>query len=423
MGVLRRILTDPKTIITGVIAGFVVGFYFKDLAPVLKPLAEIYVALLSMCLLPILVSALIWGIGQMLRNPNTRVLFGRMAGIYVVGLLVPCIIGFAVAAIFQPGGNLPDDAAAALGGQLAAGAGANETGGLLVFLHDIVPANVFDALSQGKFINIVFFCALVGMALGVVKSKTADLALDVVNALYQTFTTLFGWVLIPLPIGLFCIVGASIAEADTKLLLALINYVIYFYVAGILVLAVYFFAMAVVAKKAPWTAFADLKAPLVLAFATDNTFIALYSAIEALQERFGVRREIADTIAPFGIVANQHGQILLFTFTSAFLVQIYGIDLGVGDTAILALGCIVAGTAAVGGGPVLAPILAPVLLGAGVPDALAFVVLTTAAPAVARVASTLTVTATCTLAVLTAKGAPDPAAAPLDGGRVSGAAE
>ena len=132
----------------------------------------------------------------------------------------------------------------------------------------------------------------------------------------------------------------------------------------------------------------------------------------ALREKYSIDREVAETVAPFGVVANQHGQILLFSFTGIFLAQVYGVDLGVGGLVTLAIGFILAGAAAVGGGPVLAPILAPVLLGAGVPDALAFVVLTTAAPAVARMSSTLTVAATCTLAVLTARGDAKHQAAP-----------
>jgi Na+/H+-dicarboxylate symporter len=122
---------------------------------------------------------------------------------------------------------------------------------------------------------------------------------------------------------------------------------------------------------------------------------------------------VADTITPFGVLANQHGQVLLFSFTSVFIAQVYGVELGLGGIAILGLGCVIAGAAAVGGGAALAPILAPVLLGADVPSALAVVVLATTQPVVANLSSALTVQATCNLAVLTARG--QPAAPELDG--------
>ena len=190
------------------------------------------------------------------------------------------------------------------------------------------------------------------------------------NALYQDFSIVFSRVLIPLPIGLFSIVAYNISQAERELLNAL---------AGLRRLLLVGWPVGhrgacnrlvdrdAYGARAPFVA---LKTPLVLAFATDNPFIALYSAIDALQKHYRVRREVADTIVPFGVLANQHGQVLLFAFTAPFLAQVYGVELG--PTALLTLGLalIVSGAAAVAGGAALAPILAPVLLGAGVPDAL-----------------------------------------------------
>jgi hypothetical protein len=51
----------------------------------------------------------------------------------------------------------------------------------------------------------------------------------------------------------------------------------------------------------------------------------------------------------------------------------------------------------------LVPILAPILLNAQIPDALAVVVLATTQPAVAPLVSLLTVLGTATLTVVTAK--------------------
>ena len=102
---IPKILGDPKTVVVGVLLGFVSGLYFKDFSHGLKPLADIYVSLLSMCILPILVSALVWGVGQMLRHPRTRELFGRMAIIYGLGLLIPCFVALSIAVIFRPGAS------------------------------------------------------------------------------------------------------------------------------------------------------------------------------------------------------------------------------------------------------------------------------------------------------------------------------
>jgi proton glutamate symport protein len=406
---LHRILTHPVTILVGVALGFVAGFRFPTFSARLKPAAEIYIALLSMCLLPILVSALVWGVGQILRGRETHALVGRMAVVYALGLLVPCLVGMAVAIVFEPGASLGPEAQATLGRQMGHASMQHEAvGGLIGFVENVVPSNVFGALSRGEFISIVFFCMLVGLALGVVRAPGADETLRVFNALYQTFSTLFGWVLVLLAPGLFCIVAYNISQVQKELVLALVHYVEFYWVAGILALLVHVLLLSLATGTAPWTPILRLKTPLLLAFATDNPFVALYSAIESLQKDYAVSRPVADAIVPFGVLANQQGQVLLFSFTSIFVAQVYGIKLGPVDLVVLGLGCMIAGAAAVGGGAALAPILAPVLLGAGVPDALALVVLATTQSVVANLSSTLTVLGTCNLTVLTARGAKAP---------------
>lgn len=421
------ILSDPKTIIAGVLLGIVCGLFARDIAFELRPLAAIYIALLSMCMLPILVTALTWGIGQMLRNPVTRPLFGLLAGFYVLSLILPCIVGLMTVYLLQPGAGLSDEAASLLGAQVEGheaeapsepvGSGLLtrwiyheevDTGGFLQFMQGVVPSNVFSALSRGEFISIVFFSMLIGLALGVVRTTGADETLRVVNTFYDIFAKVFGWVLIPLPLGLFCIVSSAVTEIDPEMFAAFAQFLLTLWIAGLVLLLIYAVLTAIFARRSPLFVLNAEKEPLILALATDNPFVALYSSMEVLRLQFGVRRELSDTVAPFGVVANQHGQILLFSVLVGFLAQLYDVQLGPGDLAVLAFGCIVGGAAAVGGGAILAPVIAPVLLGASIPVALAGVVLATTQPLAAPIGSVLTVKATNMLAVLTGAGETEP---------------
>ena len=403
LGQVLRIVTHPATIIAGVVSGLLFGFYLPKPAHALVPFAKLYVALLSMSMLPILVTALTWGIGQMLRNATTRALFPRMVLSYLLLLLIPSAATVLVCVGLSPGKSLGEGAAAALGQQLASEPTVETGSPIMAFLQGMVPPNIFAALSGAQFISIVFFCVLLGLALGVVKSPGADDTLRVLNALNEAFATIFHWVLIPLPLGLFALGAAHVAEADRELLVALVRYVGYFYLAGLVAVAGLTAVLSIVCRKAPWRVLSDLSQPLVIAFATDNPLAALYSAIEVLQERFGVDRSVVDTVTPFGVLANQHGQVLLLTFTVLFLAQVFGVSLGTAAIVIVAGSCLISGAAAVGGGPALVPILAPILLNAQIPDALAVVVLATTQPAVAPLVSLLTVLGTAALTVITAK--------------------
>ena len=185
---VQRIVTHPATIIAGVVAGLLFGFYLPQPARALVPFAKLYVALLSMSMLPILVTALTWGIGQMLRNATTSALFPRMALSYLLLLLlIPSAAAVLVCVGLRPGESLGEAAAAVLGQQLASEPAVESGGPIMAFLQGMVPPNIFAALSGAQFISIVFFCVLFGLALGVVKSPGADDTLRVLNALYEAF--------------------------------------------------------------------------------------------------------------------------------------------------------------------------------------------------------------------------------------------
>lgn len=398
-----RFLQHPATIVTGVSAGLAFGYFDREAAQHLVPFGDLYVALLSMCMLPILVSALTWGIGQMLRNEATRQLFPRLAGGYVMLITIPCLAALLICLTLTPGADLSEGATAMLGEQLIGEPDIEAKNPFLELMNRLVPANIFAALSGQEFISIVFFSLLLGLALGMIDSPGADETLRVLNSFYQAFAKIFAWIVIPLPLGLFCLGASHMAAANPELVTALLRYVGYFYLAGIAAVLGLLAVLSVVARKPPWRVLADLKQPLIIGFATDNPLVALYSSIESLRQNFGIDRRVTDTVAPFGVIANQHGQVLLFTFTVFFLAQVFGVSLTAPLVIVVAISCLLTGAAAFGGGPALAPLLAPILLSADIPSALTVVVLATTQPAVAPLGSLLTVLGTATLTVYTAK--------------------
>jgi proton glutamate symport protein len=112
---LRRILTDPKTVLVAVAGGFLIGLFAKPVGAALYPVGGIYIAFLSMCLLPVLITAIVIGIAGLLRDDNTRPLFKPMAGLYVVGLVIPCAVGILTAVLLAPGLDLGPEAEEGIG--------------------------------------------------------------------------------------------------------------------------------------------------------------------------------------------------------------------------------------------------------------------------------------------------------------------
>jgi proton glutamate symport protein len=415
---ITTILQDPKTVLGGVVCGFVIGLFAKPLGQALMPIGTLYIAFLSMCLLPILITAVVTGIAGLLRDPKTRALFKRMAIYYGVGLTLPCFVGIATALLLGPGKHLGPDAEKSIGALiLAAPAGPAETAGIFGFLAKIIPTNIFEALSTNQVMGIVFLSISMGLAMGVIQARAVEETLAMVDTLYRAFMQLFRWAIVILAPGLLCLIAGVVAQISPNTLLALTKFVATFYVGGIILLLAYMLLFWLAVRGPLIATLSRLSNPNMLAFITNNPIIALPAALDALEHDYGVDRRVPDLVIPFGIFANQHGAVFLLSFLTMFLAQIYVINLGAQDYIVIAIGSIIAGATAVGGGAVLIPTVAPILAAVGIPTPLALVVLATTDNIIGPVRTILTLQSNITLTVLTARSGKEmPATEPQNGG-------
>ena len=131
--------------------------------------------------------------------------------------------------------------------------------------------------------------------------------------------------------------------------------------------------------SAAWTGSARCRSyggRCLISFLANNPIIALRPTITSLVEKLKAEDEVANTVLPFGIIASQHGQIINIILLTMFLANMYGVEPfgGAGHSA-LGIGGMIGGTAVVGGGATLAPVMAPILGSVGVPGDMAIVVL------------------------------------------------
>lgn len=401
---IRKILLDPKTVLAGVVGGFAIGITVKPLGEELLPIGNIYISFLSMCLVPILITAVISGIARLLRDPSTRVLFKSMAVYYLVGLILPCVIGIGAALLLGPGVDLGPEAEKSIGALIIESpAGPKKSSGILGFLAQVIPTNIFHALSANQVMSIVFLSVCLGLAMGVIQTRAIEEALALVETVNEAFMQLFRWAIVILAPGLLFLVAGVVAQISVETLIALTKFVITFYVGGIVLMIAYMFIFWLAVRGPMFSTLRKLINPNVLAFMTNNPIIALPSALDTLKEECGVDRRLPELVIPFGIFANQHGAVFLLSFLTIFLSQIYVIDLGIQDYVIIAIGSIIAGATAVGGGAVLIPTVAPILGAVGIPTSLALVVLATTDNIIGPVRTVLTLQSNITLTVITAR--------------------
>lgn len=400
----KKVLTDPKLVLAAVAGGFLIGLFAKPVGEALFPFGKLYIAFLSMCLLPILITAIIVGIAGLLRDENTRPLFKSMSLLYVMGLIVPCVVGIATALLLTPGQQLGPDAEQSIGRLiLEAPTSGKADGGIMDFLAQVVPTNPFASLSTNDVMAIVFLSVSIGLALGSIRRSTADPAIQFFKAIYDTFMQLFRWAIVILAPGLLLFISGVVAQIEAQVLFALVKFVVAFYIGGIVLMLIYMLGFWMALRGPIIATLSKLSNPNVLAFMTNNPIVALPAALDTLDKDYGIDARVPELVIPFGIFANQHGAVFLLSFLSVFLAQIYVIDLSLQDFLVIGIGSIIAGATAVGGGAILIPTVAPLLAAMGIPVSLALVVLATTDNIIGPLRTVLTLQANLTLTTLVAR--------------------
>jgi dicarboxylate/amino acid:cation (Na+ or H+) symporter, DAACS family len=325
------------------------------------PVGTIFLRLLTMLVMPLVFAALVMGIAGIDGRALGRL--GRRTLVYAVGVSgAAAAIGLLLVNLVRPGGG----EAQALRPLAPASAGAAIAGAptsIVQLVVALVPDNPIKAAASGDMAGVIVFALVFGVALRLTRTEAAGRLRDGVQGLYDVLMTCIDGVLKLAPVGVAALMFVMTFRLGTGLLRPLAAYVAV--VLGGLALhlvVVYSLLLRVFGKTSPWRFFRDVRVAMVTAFATSSSSATLPTALRVAEEDLRLPRPVSRFVLTLGSAANQNGTALYEGVTIIFLAQLAGVQLGLGQQALVMLIAVVAGVGSAGvpGGslPVLAAILA-----------------------------------------------------------------
>lgn len=306
-------------LVLGVVAGLIFG---PDIA-VIQPLGDIFLRLLTMLVMPLVLFTLIAGVASV--SPKT---IGRIGGktvaFYLITTAFAMTVGIALALLISPGVGL----------DLPGGAEAEEREAppLAEVLTNIVPDNIFGALSEGQVLSVMFFALVVGVALSFMLDSDderlagmgADLRRLVDSAVELVFILIRG-VLQYSPIGVFALIAVVVGETGTDALLPLLALTGTVY-GGILVQILVYVGILALFRASIGQFFREVREPMLTAFVTRSSGGTLPVSIQAA-ERLGVRKGVYSFTLPLGSNVNMDGTAIYVGAATVFVANVTGTDL------------------------------------------------------------------------------------------------
>lgn len=331
-------------ILTGMIAGIIVGAFMGPSAALLKPIGTLFVNAIKMLIVPLVFCSLIVGITSMKDTRKMGRIGVKAIALYLITTAVAIAIGLGLSALLHPGTglNMVVNDPSAVG---------KDAPPLVQTLLNIIPQNPIHSLAAGNILQIIVFAAGLGIALVLVGEK-GEAAVKVFESLAEAMYKLTEIVMSLAPYGVFALMAWVAGNYGLEVLLPLIKVIGAVYLGALLhVLIFYSGFLALIGRLNPIYYLKGLTNPAVVAFTTSSSSGSLPATIKASQEELGVSKGVSSFVLPLGATINMDGTALYQGVCALFIAQAFGIDLNMADylTIILTATLASVGTAGVPG--------------------------------------------------------------------------
>ena len=379
-------------IIIGMVAGIIIGFIGisfggeQIINDWIRPLGKLFIKALVLIAVPLVFVTLVKGVADLKDTSALSRLGGRTIVIYLCTTVFAVLVGMSSALIIRPGNiigkGLVDEmqteyAATAQSIQLKQADAANN--GPLAFLEDIVPSNIFEALSDnGKMLQIIFFALIFGVAILSIPAEKKQPLLTLLDSLNEAIMRLVHYVIACAPVCVASLMAGLVVDFNGSgtVFAALGVYATNVILALLILLVVFYPTLARLFGGIRPLHFMRQVYPLQLfAFTTSSSAATLPFTYTTAQEKLGVSREVSSFVLPIGTTINMDGTSCYQTVATIFIAQALGIDLSITQllTIIVMTTLSSIGTPAIPGGSYV--ILAMVLTSVGIPaESLALII-------------------------------------------------
>ncbi len=323
LNIFIRVWRSPGMILTVVITGSLFGLLYPDNASLLRPLSDLYLALIQMVMLPIMTCAIISSLGSALIDGGGARILIKVFFVFVVLLFVCAVSAFVIGIIMHPGSGLSADAQQSLGLAMQQRDGQiTQSIGMWGFVLSLFPTNIVFAASQGQMLGVMTFSILIGIGLGSLDDEAGRPVIASIDIIMQSCLKIMGWILMVLPLGIFALLSVNMAKLGVDAISLALKLIATFYLTVALSFVIIIIVISARCRLPPMKVIKLTWAPVVLGFVTQADYPPMPMAIKA-SENLGVDSRTSKLVVPLGTNMLNLGYVFYVVIASLFVIQMY----------------------------------------------------------------------------------------------------
>ncbi len=327
-------------IFIALISGAVFGVLLHELVPagtvrdeviingILYVVGQGFIRLMKMLVVPLVFCSLVCG---SMSIGDTKKLGGigvKALVFYLCTTALAITVALSVANVINPGRGL-DMAAAEQNAESVASTAQSVS--VQETLLNIIPTNIFEALTNGTMLQVIVFALIVGIIL----AKLGDRVETVKNFFGQFNDVMMEMTMMVMalaPAGVFCLIAKTFAETGFDAFLPMVKYMLAVMVALLIqCFVVYLGLLKIFTGLNPFIFIKNFFPVMAFAFSTATSNATIPMSIDTLAEKMGVSKRVSSFTIPLGATINMDGTAIMQGVAVVFAAQAFGIQLDIVD--------------------------------------------------------------------------------------------
>lgn len=332
-------------ILIALILSVLYGIFLKEHIQYVSWMGVLFLRALNMTIIPLVLSSIVSGVANIGSAGSLGKLGLKTFGFYLGTSLLAILTGQFLVNTLKPGA----------GADLNLVQPVDQTPGsrsIWEILYEIIPPNVFSALSDnGRMLAVIFFAILFGFFITQVDQKHGKVLKEFASAVFEVMMKITMFIIRFAPFGIFALVAEKIAMQDDLVsLMESMGFYMVIVMFGILFHLLFSLSLILkfIGRINPWHHLKAMRTPLITAFSTASSNATLPLSIEAVEDKAGVSNKISSFVLPLGATVNMNGTALYECVAVIFIAQAYGIDLTFMQQVTIALTALLAAVGSAG---------------------------------------------------------------------------
>ncbi|BCD59657.1 MULTISPECIES: dicarboxylate/amino acid:cation symporter [unclassified Nitratiruptor] len=318
----KKLLSVENLTLIAIGAGIAFGYFFPALSTELKVVGQIYLKLLKMLIIPLVFASIFIAIASLSGKEELKSIGLKAFLYYLSTTALAVLLGIMIFHLINPGAGehllqIPQNVTIE-----------KKELSLSDFLLSFIPANIFEALSKGAILPIIFFTILFAIATLFIESHKRTVLYNFFDSVNDAMMVLAKWVIALTPIGVFFLIAATVAKNGLEPIFELYSYVLTVLLALMLHALITLPSIGYfVGRFNSYHYFLQIKEAPLIAFSTASSSATLPVSLEVAEEKGGVSKKVAGFVLPLGATINMDGTALYESIAVLFIANISGVEL------------------------------------------------------------------------------------------------